>query len=134
MQPSADLRYRLVHPPTEFLLNLLQFLPPSLTVGNAPDFESPQTVFRANMLEAQKGERLRFPFSTFVPVLPGETPEPDQPGLVFVQFQPILAQLFPQLFEELLRFVLVLEPNDGIIRVADDDDVPCAFCLHWSVH
>ena len=75
------------------------------------------------MLEAQKGERLRFPFSTFVPVLPGETPEPDQPGLVFVQFQPILAQLFPQLLEELLRFVLVLEPNDGIIRVTDDDDV-----------
>ena len=78
LQPSADLRHRFVHPTTEFL-----------------DFESPQTVLRTDMLEAQKGERLRFPFPTFVPVLPGETPEPDQPGLVFVQFQPVLAELLP---------------------------------------
>jgi hypothetical protein len=91
LQPSADLRHRVVHPPADLLLKFLQFLPPPIAVGNAPDFESPQTVFRADMLEAQKGERLRFPFPTFVPVLPGETPEPDQPGLVFVQFQPILA-------------------------------------------
>ena len=90
-QPSADLRHRVMHPPTEFLLDFLQFLPPSVAVGDAPDFESPQTVLRAHMPEAQKGERLRFPFPTFVPVLPGETPEPDQPGLVFVQFQPVLA-------------------------------------------
>ena len=95
LQPSADLRHRFVHPTTEFLLDALQFLPPSVAVGNAPDFESPQTVLRADMLEAQKGERLRFPFPTFVSVLPGETPKPDQPGLVFVQFQPVLAQLFP---------------------------------------
>ena len=94
-QPSADLRYRFVHLPAEFLLDFLQFLPPSVAVGNAPDFESPQTVLRTDMLEAQKGERLRFSFPTFVPVLPGKAPEPDQPGLVFVQFQPILAELFP---------------------------------------
>ena len=94
-QPSADVRCRSVHPPTELLLDFLQFLPPSVAVGDAPDFESPQTVLRTDVLEAQKGERLRFPFPTFIPVLPGETPEPDQPGLVFVQFQPILAELFP---------------------------------------
>ena len=94
-QPSADLRCRFVHPPSKFLLDFQQFLPPSVAVGNAPDFESPQTVLRADMPEAQKGERLRFPFPTFVPVLPGEAPEPDQPGLVFVQFQPVLAQLLP---------------------------------------
>ena len=94
-QPSADLRHRVVHPPADLLLEFLQFLPPSVPVGDAPDFESPQTVLRTDMLEAQKGERLRFPFSTFVPVLPGETPEPDQPGLVFVQFQPVLAELLP---------------------------------------
>src|SRR4051812_28884964 len=94
-QPSADLRYRVVHPPTKFLLEFQQFLPSSDAVGNAPDFESPQTVLRAYMLEAQKGKRLRFSLSTFVPVLPGETPEPDQPGLFFVQFQPVLTELFP---------------------------------------
>src|SRR5438094_282157 len=123
LQPSADLRHQVVPPATEFLLDALQFLPPPVAVGNAPDFESPQTVLRTDMLEAQKGERLRFPFPTFVPVLPGEAPKPDQPGLFFVQFQPVLAQLFPQIFDEPLRFIPVLEPNDSIIRVADDDDV-----------
>src|ERR1022692_694147 len=59
-QPFADLRHRFVHPPMDFLLNRLQFLPPSVAVGNAPDFKSPQTVLRADMPEAQKGERLRF--------------------------------------------------------------------------
>ena len=77
LQPSADLRHRFVHPPAEFLFDRLQFLPPSVAVGYAPDFESPQTVLRTDMLEAQKGERLRFPFPTFVPVLPGIAPEPD---------------------------------------------------------
>ena len=93
-QPFARPRHRVVRPATKVLLDCLQFLPPPVAVGNAPDFESPQTVLRAHMLEAQKGERLRFPFPTFLPVLPGETPEPDQPSLVFVQFQPILAKLF----------------------------------------
>src|SRR6266566_134821 len=94
-QPCPDLRYRIVHLPADLLLEFLQFLPPSVAVGYAPDFESPQSVLRTYMVEAQKGERLRFAHATFVPVLPGETPEPDQPGLVFVQFQSVLAQLFP---------------------------------------
>jgi hypothetical protein len=42
-QPSADLRYR---------FGFLPLLPPSFAVGNAPAFESPQTVLRADMLEA----------------------------------------------------------------------------------
>ena len=63
-------------------------------VRNAPDFESAQTVFRTGVLEAQKGERLRFPLSTLFPVLPGVASEPDQLGLVFVQFQSVLRQPF----------------------------------------
>jgi len=106
LAPVADNpRYRFVHLPADLLLDVLQFLPPSVAVGNTPDFESPQTVLPTYMLESQKGERLRFPFPTFVPVLPGETPEPDQPGLFFVQFQPVLAELLPYIFEEPLGFV-----------------------------
>src|SRR5260370_10421284 len=69
-QPSADLRYRVLHPPAKFPLNFQQFLPPSAAAGNAPDFESPHTVLRLNMLESPKGERLRFSFPTSVPVMP----------------------------------------------------------------
>src|SRR5580692_3723231 len=76
-QPSSNLRHRFVHPPTEFLLDCLQFLAPSVALGDAPDFKSPQTVLRTDVLEAQKGERLRLPFPTLLPVLPGEAPEPD---------------------------------------------------------
>jgi len=76
-QPSSHLRHRIVHPPTEFLLNCLQFLPLSVAIRYAPDIESPQTVLRTDMFESQKGERLRFPFPTLFPVLPGEAPEPD---------------------------------------------------------
>ena len=107
-QPSADPRYRFVHLPADLLLDVLPFLPPSVAVGNTPDFESPHTVLPTYRLESQKGEPLRFPFPTFVPVLPGETPEPDQPGLFFVPFQPVLAELLPYIFEEPLGFVWVL--------------------------
>ena len=94
-QPSAGLHHRFMHPAAEFLLDCLQFLSPPIAVGDTPDFEAPQTVLRTDVTEAQKGECLRFPFSTFLPVHPGETPEPDQPSFVFVQFQSILEQVFP---------------------------------------
>src|SRR5438445_10038130 len=77
LQPSADLRHRLVHPTTELLLDALQLLPPSVALGNAPDIEWRQTVLRTDILQAENGERRRFPFATFVSVLPGETSRPD---------------------------------------------------------
>jgi hypothetical protein len=102
LQPSPDLRYRILHLSAKLLLTFQQFLPPSLAVADTPDFQSPQTVLRSYMLEAQKGERLRFPFPFFVPLLPRQSPHPDQ---------------------ALLPFVLVLEPNAGILPLADDDNV-----------
>jgi hypothetical protein len=92
--PSGPL-HGVVHLPVKLLPDVLQLLPPSVAIRDAPDFVSPQTVLRTDVLKAQKCKRLRFPFPTLLPVLPGEAPKPDQPGLVFVQFQPVLAQLFP---------------------------------------
>lgn len=94
-EPCPRPRHRGVHPATEVLLDGLQFLPPPVAVGDAPDFESPQTVLRTDVPESQKGECLRFPFPTFLPVQPGKAPKPDQPSLVFVQFQSLLAQMLP---------------------------------------
>jgi hypothetical protein len=94
-QPSSGLRNRVVHPLSDLLLDCVQFLPSPVAVCDTPNFESPQTVLCTDVLESQKGKRLWLPLPAFVPVLPGEAPEPDQPGLFFVQFQPILAQLFP---------------------------------------
>src|SRR5215510_9122753 len=39
LQIFSDLLNRRVHPPAEFLLHFLQFLPPSIAVRNAPDLE-----------------------------------------------------------------------------------------------
>src|ERR1035438_8413595 len=93
-QPFSDLCNRLVHPDAKFLLDILQFLPPPFAVRNALDFESAQSVFPTDVLESQKGERLRLSLSTLLPVLPGESSESNQLRLVFVQFQPELAQSF----------------------------------------
>jgi hypothetical protein len=80
-QPSANLRCRFVHLSAKSLLNFLQFLPPSVAIANAPDFESPQTVLRTytltrRILEAQKGERLRFRSSIPGPSMPLSTLHP----------------------------------------------------------
>ena len=73
-KPGADDWYR---PDTTCLQ---QFLPPSFPSLNAADFESAPTVLPADGLESRKGERLRFSLSTFLPVLPGEAPEPVASG------------------------------------------------------
>jgi hypothetical protein len=109
-----------VHPLAKFLLQFLQLPPPSVAVRNAPDFESAQPVAPANRLESQKGERLRFSLSTLGPIQPREPPEPDQPRLVFIQLQPLLAQVLLQFPEVAFCLVLVLEAEDGIVGVAHE--------------
>ena len=46
-----------------------------------------------------------------------EPPEPDQPCLVFIQLQPILAQMLLQVPQVALCLVLALEAEDGIVGV-----------------
>src|ERR1035438_3355439 len=58
------------------------------------------------MLESQEGERLRFSLSTLGPIECREPPESDQPCLLFVQLQPILAQMLLQFPEVALCLVL----------------------------
>ena len=60
LQPAAHLGHRIVHPAAEFLLDLSQFLPPPIPVRDAPDVKPATFGTRANMLEAQEGERLGF--------------------------------------------------------------------------
>src|SRR5438477_11420804 len=95
-----------------------------MAVRYAPDFESPQAVRRTYVLEAQECERLRFPFPTFLPVDPGKTPEPDEPGLILVQFQSKVAQPCLKVLQVLPGFLLVLEPNDGVSRPGESHPEP----------
>ena len=112
-----DLRYRAVHPPSEFLLisssSFRRRLPSvMLRTSNRPKLFSAQTCRKP-----RKVNDSGFP-SPRSSGLCRVTPEPDRPSLVFAQFRSVLAQ---SLF---FRFVFVLEPKDGVIRVADDDELP----------
>src|SRR5258707_11899927 len=73
--------------------------------------------------EAEEVEWLGPPLSKFLTLLGRVTTEADQPGFRRVQCQFELPHPFLQVMQESLRFMLMLEADDGIIRVTDDDHV-----------
>ena len=83
-EPLAGLRHRLMHTPTELLLNLQQLGPHALANRFALHCIAPVPVLPADMRETQKVERLRLPFSSLFPVLLGEPPELNPARLVWV--------------------------------------------------
>jgi len=79
--------------------------------------------------ESQERERLRLPLAPRF-AQPGRVrPELDQPGLVGVQFQAELREPSAQFLQEPLRVVLVLEPDDEVVREPRDNDIPARLRL-----
>ena len=74
-KPCAGLRYRIMHPSAHLLLDLQQLGTHSLADRFALQRKASIPVLPADMREAQKVERLRFPFSSPFPVLFGKPPE-----------------------------------------------------------
>jgi len=54
---------------------------------------------------------------------PRESPAPDQPCLVFIEIQPILAQAILHFPEVAPRLVLALDADNGIVGAAHNSDV-----------
>ena len=75
------------------------------------------------MREAEKVERLGLSLSKVLTLLGRVATKADQPGFRRVQCQFELSHSFLQVMQESLRFMLVLEADNGVIRVADDDHV-----------
>ena len=73
--------------------------------------------------EAEEVESLRLPLSPRLTLLGRVATEADQPGLCRVQRQFERAQPFLEIIEERLRLMLVLEADNGVVRIADDDHV-----------
>src|SRR5215471_12825504 len=67
-----------------------------------------------NVGETQKAEGFRLPYSTPLPVLSGKAPEFNQARFLRMQLQPEFRQPFPQLLQELLRVLPVLDPSTGM--------------------
>ena len=83
-KPLAGLRYRIMHPSTELLLDFQQLGPHSFVDRFALYSIAPIPVLPADMRESQKVERIGLPFSSLFPVLLGEPPELNPARLVWV--------------------------------------------------
>jgi len=76
-----------MHAPAELLFEFSKLGSHALADRRASHGESSQAVLPTGMLEAQKIERFRFPFSSTFPVLFGKSPEFDPARLIRVKFQ-----------------------------------------------
>jgi len=86
------------------------------------------------MREAQKVERLRLSFSSLLPVLFGVPPKLNPARLVWVEFQSKRLQPLPEVLKEAVCVRRVLEPEDRIVRIADDDHRAKRLLLTPGVH
>jgi|SRR5580700_9431227 len=86
------------------------------------------------MREAQKIERLGFSLSSLFPILLGKAPELDPARFVWVKFQTKLLQSLPEVLQEAVCVCLILETQDGVIRVADDHHLALRPSLAPGVH
>src|SRR5271170_6836477 len=110
-----------MHAHPELLLDFLQLLSHALADRHAPHSIRPVPILPADMREAKEVKGLRLAFSSSFPVLFGVPPEFDPARLVRVQFQSRLPQPFSQALAKTVRISSPLEPEDDVIRVADDD-------------
>ena len=75
------------------------------------------------MRESEEVEHFWLPFSTCRTLLGRMAAEADQPGFLRVQGEVEQAHPFLQVVQERLRFMLVLEADDRVVREADHDHV-----------
>jgi hypothetical protein len=82
--------------------------------------------------EAQEVEGLRLP-EPFTDGAGREAAELDQAGLLGCSARPNVAQPLPQVAEDRSAFGVPLEADDGVVGIADDDDLDGRLRLrHWS--
>ena len=84
LEPLAGLAHGIVHTLTELLLNLPQLRPHAFADRLAPHREPPYPILPADVREAEKIERVGFPFSSAFPVLFRKSAELDPARLIGV--------------------------------------------------
>ena len=123
-QPGSRLWYRVMPVPHQFESYCLQLCAQPLCDRSSFHCEaSTQVRSPTAMRETEKVEALGFAFPSSAPVLLGLSAKLDQTRLLRVQAQSELLHPFPQIFEELLGFMPVLESHHDVIGVANDDAV-----------
>lgn len=122
-QPFPLFRDRLVHSPSQFLLDPPEFCFHAVAPGLPVNQEFSLAAFAANEGEPEEVEDFRF--SEPAPRALGrrKAAERDQAGLVRMQRQRELPQPFTHCIPEAPGIGFVLEADHDIVRVANDDHV-----------
>ena len=112
-----------VHPPPQGFLHLaeLRTQPHAHRLAQYHELSVPRLA--AQVREAEEVECLRFLVATAVSVPAGEPTELDEPCFVRMQLKAELPEALPQLDEELLCLLAMLEAHHEVIGEAHDDDV-----------
>src|SRR5467141_1435671 len=124
LQPLAYFGDGFMHPSLKFGFHLVQFRLQPFTY-RLPQHREPSIapLLHADVREAKKVERLRFPFSTPLPLVDRIRTKLQKSRLLGMQFQIELPHSFRKFRSELIGIRFAIESNHDVIREAHDDDI-----------
>ena len=123
LEPLPLLADRLVDPPTQFLLDCLEFCLSAVAPGLPFDQEAPPPGCSADEGEAQEVEGFRLAKPVPPAVFHRVATELNQPGLLRMERQCKFPHPFAQQVEETPRIGFVLETDNEVVGVSHDDDI-----------
>src|SRR5690242_7100892 len=133
LQPFPLLGDRLLHPPLELLLDLLELRPLAIPAGFPVDQEMSPARDAADEDKAQEREGFRLAEAAPFAVAGRKTTELDQPGLLRVERQRELLKPVAHHVEEPTSVGLVQEADHDVICIPQDDHVTGSFTLSPAI-
>ena len=123
-QPLAHFGDGFMHPSLKFGFHLVQLRLQPLA-DRLPQHRKPSiaSLLDADMRKTQEVERLRFPFSTFLPVVDRERTEFQQSRFLGMQFQVEPSHSFGEFRPKLIGIRFSLKSQHDIVRETHNDDV-----------
>ena len=124
LQPLAQFRDGFMHPSLKLGFHLVQLRLQSFA-DRLPQHRKPSiaSLLHTDVREAKKIERLRFPFSTPLPLVDRIRTELQKPRFLGMQFQVELPHSFGEFRPKLIGVRFAVESRHDIIGKTHDDDV-----------
>jgi hypothetical protein len=122
-QPLSLLGNGLMHPPSQFFLDLRELCPHAITPGSPFEEELAPSRLSADVGEPQELEGLRFSEPAPSASVRSVASKLDQAGLLRIERQRELLQPLAHRIPEAPGVRLVLKANDDVVGIAHDNDV-----------
>ena len=123
-KPFADLRYRSMKSPAQFLLELFELGGHPFAYGTPKNDELASQGLTAYVGKAKEIKCLRFPLSSTPAVMGRKAAKLDYPSLGIVKFQVEPLKTLHQISIKPLRVFSVLEAYYKVVTKPDDDNLP----------